>query len=85
MGGGSVIPKADARRVAEAEHEAAAKALEQRIDGAIRTQYGSGYVYVDIDNVSRIVVDAVVKQYEAGGWNVKRHDDQRDGSTLALD
>lgn len=80
-----MIAKADARKAAESHHEAQAKALEERIDKAILGWPGAGAVYVEVDVLPRIVTDAIARKYEAGGWKVRRHDDQRDGSSLVLE
>jgi len=79
-----MIPKSEARQAAEQNHEALAKALEERVDKAIREWSGSGYVYVEVDDMPHIVTDAIAKKCVAGGWSVRRHDDQRDGSSLVL-
>lgn len=80
-----MIAKTDARKAAESRHEAQAKALEERIDKAILGWPGAGAVYVEVDGVPRIVTDAVARKYEAGGWIVRRHDEQCDGSSLVLE
>jgi hypothetical protein len=78
-----MIPKADAKKHAEAEHAAAAKALEEKVDGAIR-RGGATPIFIDIAGVPRAAVDLVKSKFQHGGWTVEESHDQRDGSALVL-
>lgn len=80
-----MISKGDATKVQLDKHAAAAKALEERIDLAIKGQ-DSLVVRVDVDGCPMNVVAQVTKKYEIGGWTCKiEHGDQRDpGTTLVL-
>jgi hypothetical protein len=78
-----MIPKSEATKVAQETYEAAAKALEARIDRVIRENVG-GSVYVDVIDVPRPAVDAVADKFRTGGWTVNYTDCQREGAALTL-
>jgi hypothetical protein len=78
-----VIPKAKAAQVQQEAHANAAAALEAKIDSAIEKNI-DGSVYVDVGGVPRPALEAVMKKYRDGGWDVNYTASQRDGATLTL-
>lgn len=77
-----MIPKAKADEVQRGKNEAAIAALEARIDKAIEGADGAP-VSVDIAGVPDVVVRAIRKKYEDGGWKVAvDHGDQREPYTV---
>ena len=79
-----MIPKAKADEVQRQKNEKEIAALEAKIDSAIERADGSA-VSVNIEHVPEIVVRAVRKKFEEGGWKTRiEHGDQREPYTVLV-
>lgn len=78
-----MIPRNEAAATAAATYATAAKALEDRIDEAIRRHVG-GSVCVDLTGIPAPAYNAVAAKFKGGGWQVDITHDQRDGSFISL-
>ena len=76
-----MLTKTEVTAKTTAEEDAAIKLWETKIDAALATHYGS--TSVDFSGTAR-VRGRIVELYQAGGWSVTYHDDQRDGASLTF-
>ena len=76
-----MLTKTEVTAKTTAEEDAAIKLWETKIDTALATHYGS--TSVDFSGTSR-VRERLIALYQAGGWSVTYHDDQRDGASLTF-
>ena len=58
------------------------KAMESKIDEALRTH--DGRTFVDCGGLSNRVREWLMRDYRASGWTVDYSSDQRDGSSLVF-
>lgn len=75
-------PKELKKKISE-KNKPAVEQLESVIDAALEQGFDGNRVRISsgkFSNLPKMLVDKVIQKYRVQGWNVKYHDDQRDGS-----
>lgn len=78
------VSKQDAVSKLTREQVREVDALEVTIDLEINTRYDGSDLWISTNWPHAKVQKAIKDRYEAAGWKVEFHSDQRDGSSIKL-
>ena len=59
--------------------------LESKIDSFLQKEFNGVAAYFPLPDWNHRVKNEIVKKYDAAGWNIRTHCDQRDGDYLIFE